>query len=136
MTENKAAVRAIPEILENYAASLMADDPKRWIENWTEDCVQLPPGGPINIGKQMLYKSISAWMNAYKVSDLEPIGDLEIVEAGDWAYASGQYSYHVTPQDGSPSYVYLGKFLSIFKRLADGSWKMHRDCFNSSTPDH
>lgn len=136
MIKNKTAAEAVPEILQNYAASLLAGDPERWIENWTEDCVQMPPGGPINVGKQMLLESISAWLDAYAVSDLEQIGEVEIEEAGDWAYARGHYSYRLTPQDGSPSYVFEGKFLSIFQRQTDGTWKMHRDCFNSSTPGH
>lgn len=132
----KTAAQAIPEILEKYASSLLTGDPDRWIENWTEDCAQLPPGGPMNVGKQMLYESISDWLNAYTVSDLQIYGEPEIQDAGDWAYASGQYSYRLTPQDGSPPYVYQGKFLSIFNRQGDGTWKMHRDCFNSNTPDH
>jgi len=136
MIRNEKAAQAIPEILQKYASSLLAGDPAQWIENWTEDCIQLPPGGPMNVGKPMLYESISAWLDAYVVSDLNMLGEVEIQEAGDWAYAHGNYSYRLTPQDGSPAYVYQGKFLSIFKRQADGTWKMHRDCFNSSTPDH
>ena len=136
MTKTKTAVQAIPEILKTYGDSLLAGDADIWISNWTEDCAQLPPGGPMNIGKQMLYESISTWLETYTVSDLKPIGDLEIQQAGDWAYARGQYSYKLTPKDGSPAYIYQGKFLSIFQRQPDGSWKMHRDCFNSSTPDH
>jgi ketosteroid isomerase-like protein len=136
MIRSMTAAQAIPAILQNYASSLIAGDAQRWIESWTEDCIQMPPGGPMNAGKHMLYESISAWLDAYKVSDLKPIGELEIQEAVDWAYARGQYSYRLTPQDGSPAYVFEGKFLSIFKRQTDGTWKMHRDCFNSSTPDH
>jgi ketosteroid isomerase-like protein len=136
MTKNKTAAEAIPEIFEIYGAGLMAGDPDLWITNWTEDCVQMPPGGPMVIGKQMLYESISAWLDAYTVSDFEIIGDVGIQEIGDWAYSRLNYSYHLTPRDGSPPYIYEGKALTIFQRQPDGAWKMHRDCFNSNTPDH
>jgi ketosteroid isomerase-like protein len=136
MTKSKTAAEAVPEILQIYAASLLAGDPDRWITNWTEDCVQMPPGGPMNVGKRRLYRSISAWLAAYTVSDLEPIGDAEIQQIGDWAYSLSNYSYRLTPTDGSPPYVYYGKALTIYRRQPDGAWKIHRDCFNSNTPDH
>jgi uncharacterized protein (TIGR02246 family) len=135
MTKNKTAAEAVPEILQSYAASLVAGDADRWIANWTEDCVQMPPRGTMRIGKQMLYESISAWFDAFAVSDLE-MGDLEIQEMGDWAYSRLSYSYKTTPRDGRPAYVYEGKALTIYQRQPDGTWKIHRDCFNSNTPDH
>ena len=134
MTKNKTAAEAVPEILQNYADSLLAGDPDRWITNWTEDCVQMPPGGPMNIGKQMLYESMSAWLDAYTVSDLEMAGDVEIQEMGDWAYSRLNYSYRLTPKDGSPAYVYQGKALTLYQRQPDGAWKIHCDCFNSNVP--
>ena len=136
MNENKTAAQAIPEILKTYGESLLASNPDRWITNWTEDCIQLPPGGPMNIGRQMLYESISAWLSAFTVTDLKMIGDIEIQEMGDWAYSSANYSYMLTPKDGSTPYVYQGKALTIYQRQPDRSWKIHRDCFNSNTPDH
>jgi ketosteroid isomerase-like protein len=135
MTTSRSAAEAVPEILEIYGASLMEDDPDRWISNWTEDCVQMPPGGPMRIGKQMLYEGISAWLDAYAVADFQIIGDVEIQETGDWAYSRLNYSYKATPPDGSPPYVYEGKALTIYRRQPDGVWKIHRDCFNSNTPD-
>ena len=135
MSKNISAAEAIPIIFKSYAASLMASDPDRWISNWTEDCVQMPPGGPINVGKQMLYKSLCDWFGENTASDYKIFDDMEIQEAGDWAYAHGQFAYRLIPKDGSSPYKYEGKFLSIFKRQSDGEWKLHRDCFNSNTPD-
>lgn len=136
MAKNKSAAEAVPEILQNYGDSLMAGDPDRWIQNWTEDGVQMPPGGPMNIGKQMIYDSMSAWFDASTVSDHKMIGDMEIQEMGDWAFSRVSASYKVTPKDGSPPYVLELKALTIYQRQPDGSWKIHRDCFNSNTPDH
>ena len=87
MAKTKTAAEAYPAILERYGNSLMAGDPDQWIANWTEDCVQLPPGGPMVVGKRVLYDSISAWLGAYTVADFKTHGDLEVQEAGDWEAA-------------------------------------------------
>lgn len=133
--KSKSAVEVVPEILENYVTSIVEGDPDRWISKWTEDCVQLPPGGPMNIGREMLYGSISAWLDAFDASDFE-LEDPEIEQIGDCAFSWVNYSYTVSPKDGSPGHRFHGKALTIYKRQPDGSWKIHRDCFNSSTPGH
>jgi ketosteroid isomerase-like protein len=109
----------------------MAGDPDSWISNWTEDCHQLPPGGPMMIGKQMLYESISAWLKAHSVSEFNII-DLAVHEFGDYAYGHGNYSYRLAPKDGRQPYFYQGKFLSVFQRQSNGEWKLHCDCFNAN----
>ena len=135
MAENKTAAEAVPEILQNYGASLIAGDVDQWIANWTEDGVQLPPGAPMNVGKQATYESMSAWLGAFSVSDLEIIGDVQVQEMGDcWAYSQLDYSYKLSPKDGSPPFVYRGKALTLYQRQPDGAWKIHRDCFNSNAP--
>jgi ketosteroid isomerase-like protein len=37
-------------------------------------------------------------------------------------------------KDGGEPIPYDGKFLTIFKRQSDGSWKIHRDIYNSNVP--
>jgi uncharacterized protein (TIGR02246 family) len=132
MAKNKTAAEAVPEILQSYGDTLMAGDLDRWIQNWTDDGVQLPPGAPMNVGKQMIYESMSAWFDAYTASDLKMIGDMEIQEMGDWAFSRVSASYKVTPKDGSPPFVNELKALTIYQRQSDGAWKIHRDCFNSN----
>ncbi len=134
MTENRTAAEAVPEILQTYVETLMAGDPDRWIQTWTEDGVQMPPGAPMNIGKEMIYESMSAWFEAYSASDFQPIGDMEIQEMGDWAFSRASGTYRVTPKDGSPWFVRELKALTIYQRQANGEWKIHHDCFNANTP--
>jgi uncharacterized protein (TIGR02246 family) len=134
MTKSKTAAEAVPEILGIYGASLLAGDADRWISLWTEDGVQMPPRGPMRIGKQTMYEGVSADFNAHTYSDFEMVGDLEIQEMGDWAYSIAQGSYTKTPKDGSRPDIVEVKALSIYQRQPDGEWKMHRDCFNWNVP--
>jgi len=132
-SNNRTALEAIPEILEKYRLSIMEGDPDQWISNWTEDCIQLPPGGPMRNGRQTLYEGIADWDEAHSVSEFR-FWDLEIEEMGRYAFSVVKYSYLLRPEDGSPEYVFQGKALTIYQLQSDGTWKIHRDCFNSSTP--
>ena len=132
-SNHSTAGKAIPEILDKYRTSLMAADPDQWISNWTADCIQLPPGGPMVIGRQNLYQNITAWLESHNVSEFK-MWDLVIEEMGDRALSLVKYSYHLKPKDGRPDYLFQGKALTIYQHQSDGTWKIHRDCFNSSSP--
>jgi len=47
--------------------------------------------------------------------------------AGDFGFAHGTYFVSVTPKGGGAVKSKEGKFLTIFKKQADGSWKIYRD---------
>jgi ketosteroid isomerase-like protein len=57
--------------------------------------------------------------------------DVEIDEiqlAGDLGYARGTYIVNLKSKAKSNSSILEGTFLTIFKKQADGSWKIYRDC--------
>ena len=62
------------------------------------------------------------------------INNEEVQIAGDWAYSRGVFTLSLTPKAGVETTKFEGKYLSILKRQADGSWKVARDCFNYNTP--
>ena len=93
----------------------------------------MPPGAPAVVGKAAIEKGIHA---SYEALDWEEfIIHLEEVKvAGDWGYARGTYFLFATPKAGGETAFDHGKYLKIFKRQPDGSWKIYRDCFNSNVP--
>jgi ketosteroid isomerase-like protein len=52
--------------------------------------------------------------------------------AGDFAYEIGTWS--MPAPEGESGSVEEGKYLVVWKHLADGSWKVHADIWNNSTP--
>lgn len=43
------------------------------------------------------------------------------------------YSFTFLPEDGSEPILVDGKYMSIFQKQSDGSWKLYQDIFNSNT---
>jgi ketosteroid isomerase-like protein len=57
---------------------------------------------------------------------------VQVAEAGDMGYTVGTYELAVE-QDGA-SIVTVGKYVTLWQKQADGSWKVIVDCFNADGP--
>ncbi len=133
MSTESEETAAVSEIFEEYSASLLAGDTDRWISLWTEDGVQLPPDAPMVVGRSAMLVDLSNWLVTTTVT-IHLINTQEVQVAGDWAYASGTYVASFELKAGGPPVEIDGKFFTIFKQQPDGSWKIHRDIFNSNVP--
>jgi ketosteroid isomerase-like protein len=58
----------------------------------------------------------------------------DIVVFGDWAFDRGTYRYTLTPKSGGAPIPGTGKYLWLYRRHPDGSWKQSRVIWNSSDP--
>ena len=93
---------------------------------YLDDASVLPPKGPALNGKQEIQKFLSGF---------PPISDfkLDIVDIdgrGDLAYVRGNYSMTISPPGAAPIHD-RGKYVEIWRKQADGSWKIKWDIFNS-----
>ena len=88
----------------------------------------MPPGRPA-VGKDFLDDVVPKAFTPGSVLTMN-IYPEEITVAGDWAYSRGTYNSDRVVEGEEVRIE--GKFLTILKRQSDGSWKIYRDCFNSS----
>lgn len=125
--EDEAAIR---EIYETYTTARVAGDAETWLSLWDADGIQMPPNMPAR-GKDVLMGGIPKAFSAIpaKAVNIDPE---EIVVSDGWAYSRGSYNADQVVQ-GKDVHV-DGKFLTIFKRQDDGSWKIYRDIFNFNNP--
>jgi len=54
---------------------------------------------------------------------------------GDMAHEHGTYTATATPKAGGEPTTDNGKYLVIFERGADGTWRLVHDIDNSSEPE-
>jgi ketosteroid isomerase-like protein len=62
------------------------------------------------------------------------ISNRDVTVAGDWAIEHGNYDWAMTPAAGGAEVREQGRFVAVYHRLPDGSWKLNRDIWNSSLP--
>ena len=131
-SQSQAVTAAVNAIWTRYSSSLNAGDLDSWLSLWTDDGVQLPPGEPPVVGKEEIRARNKAVLDKFTLNI--GITNAEVGVAGDWAFARGTYTATLTPKEGGRAIPLSGKYMTILKRQTDGSWKIHRDIFNSNVP--
>jgi ketosteroid isomerase-like protein len=96
-----------------------------------EQASMLAPNTPIAAGKDAIAKLIS---EDFSNDNIEwHANKVGVSRSGDLGYTSGTTG--MTFKDASGKTVaYKGKYLTVWKKQADGSWKVLYDMFNSDLP--
>lgn len=123
-------------IREADAASLRAIAAKQMdatVSYYDEGASILTPNAPIATGRERIR---SAWEQMFAVPgfNLAPkTTKVEVARSGDLAYAQGTYEFSATDPKGAPVQD-RGKFVVVWKKQADGAWKIAADIWNSDLP--
>ena len=94
--------------------------------HYAEDAVVLPPNMPAATG----HAAIEAMFKTFPPITAFQIRNEEVEGAGNLAYVWGRYTMTMSPP-GAAAIADTGKYLEIWRKQSDGSWKSVRDMFNS-----
>jgi ketosteroid isomerase-like protein len=91
-----------------------------------EDAVMLPPDQPMVRGREAIRELIQGWIDNIGGTMRNPM--MEYGVEGDLAYQVATYAFEskTAPDEG--------KFLEIFRRQQDGTWKVYVCIYNSDKP--
>lgn len=98
---------------------------------YTDDATLLPPSSDLIRGRQGLQDFWSAAMKA-GLKDVA-LTTVDVWGSEDTACEIGKYSVTVQPE-GQERRADSGKYLVVWKRQTDGSWKLQADIWNSNLP--
>jgi uncharacterized protein (TIGR02246 family) len=131
----EADVAAIRQIWANYVAAAEKGDAAAWLALWDAGGIQMPPGAAARPRPQLDTVIPAAFKARVDANTMKMVIDAqEITIADGWAYSRGVYTQDLTNRATSAVTHVDGKFMTIFKRQADGTWRIYRDCFNSNVP--
>lgn len=107
------------------------------ISFYADDAVLLPAAEPMITGKAAIREE---WQEILGIPDFENISTLkrlDVSSSGDLAYTVGTYVTTMAGEHGE-EVVEPGKWVSIWKRQADGQWRIVVDTYNTDVPppDH
>jgi uncharacterized protein (TIGR02246 family) len=130
----KAVETAIRASFDRYTSTLMAGDAEGWLALWDENGIQLPPNEGMHVGKAEIRRTAASGIPNFPSGSFRmSIEPREVKVDGGLAIARGVYTWSISPK-GAQKIDFDGKFLTVFKKQADGTWKIFRDCFNSNLP--
>lgn len=103
------------------------------LEYYLEDVVLLAPNEARLDGKEAVRKMLT---DLHSMPGLmikwQPL-NVEAASSGDMGYSIGTYEMSMNDPDGNPMKD-KGKYLAVWKKQADGSWKVATESFNSDLP--
>ena len=125
----EAAVRAADEQWSQVAG---AKDLEKTVGFYADNGILQPPGSPALAGKEAVRAFWAAALQdpAYQLS--WKTVDVGVARSGDLAYTRGSYDFTYTA--GGKAVREHGKDLVVWKKQADGSWKVVVDMFSADGP--
>jgi ketosteroid isomerase-like protein len=124
--------KAIRDADEAWATAAAAKDVDKTVAFYSEDAVVMPPNAERATTKEAIRKLWKDMLTDAKVT--WKATKVEVAKSGDIGFAIG--SYEVTMNDvvtGKPVNE-RGKYLEVWEKQTDGSWKCGADIFNSDIP--
>ena len=115
-----------------FADAMLKGDAAAMTAMYADDAISYQQYSEPVRGKANIAKSIGDWFAGMKYAEASATID-EIYPVGtDMVLEIGSYSGKGTTL-GKPSEDH-GRYMNLWKRQADGSWKLFRDISNSSVP--
>lgn len=135
-SSQEADVAEITRIHQKWLASITAGDLEQVLAPLAPDFVLLPPNDTALTGlaaARTFFQGRLAWSQG--VTHTEAKADLnEVVATGDWGFVRVTSHSRVQPKSGGAPEGHNTKYIQIWRRQPDGSWKIARDIFSSNDP--
>jgi ketosteroid isomerase-like protein len=101
-----------------------------YMSYYAEDSAELPNGEDAILGKENIAKTMGFLDDKNNRLTWTPV-HADMAASGDLGYTYGTYEFQSIGKAGKPT-VESGKYVSIWKKQKDGSWKVVMDMGNSS----
>lgn len=114
-----------------FAASAQAKDFEKFM-SFLDDDIKSFHTGTMNVGKE---KARAAWAPLFSDPNRAITWSPEIVEAsGSLGYTTGPFTVRVKQADGSDQVALEGRYITIWRRHPDGTWKATLDIGSNAPP--
>ena len=116
-----------------WSAAAAAKDVDKTVSYYSEDAVVMPPNAPSAKTRETIRTAWKEMLTTPGAAIRWKAAKVEVAKAGDLACVSGTYEETMTEASGKPVKDH-GKYVAIFKKQADGTWKVVADIWNSDLP--
>src|SRR6266571_784887 len=125
--------QALRDLDAQWSKDAGAKDVDKTVSYYAEGAVVMPPNAPSATTKEAIRGAWREMLTTPGAAISWKATKVEVAKSGDLAYVSGTYEETTTDASGKPVKD-RGKYVEIFKKQADGTWKAVVDIWNSDLP--
>ena len=125
--------RALRNLDSEWSKAAGSKDVDKTVSYYADDAIVIPPNSPALTGKEPIRAMWKGMLGAPGFSGGWKATKVDVARSGDLAYVSGSYEMTENDATGKPM-TDKGKYLEVWKKQADGTWKCVVDMFNTDLP--
>ena len=125
--------QALHDLDAKWSAAAGAKDIDKTVSYYAESAVVMPPNAPSAKTRETIRSAWKEMLTTPGAAISWKATKVEVAKSGDLAYVSGTYEEAMTDASGK-SVKDHGKYVEVWKKQADGTWKVVADIWNSDLP--
>lgn len=131
----KAEAKAIWDGESNCGAPWAAKDTDKLVDGYADDASVMVPGVATMTGKDAIRAGIKESLADPNFSINCFPAQVEVSIGGDLAYSRGTFTMVTTDPKTKRPVVEKDRYVSVYRKAADGKWKAIEDINNAGPPD-
>jgi uncharacterized protein (TIGR02246 family) len=126
-------VQTVKDVEAAWLKDSAAKDADKWVSYFAEDGAGLYPGMATLVGKPAIKAAMAPFFTDPNFSLNFQSTRAVASKGGDLVYTQGTYTMTMTDPKTKKPVTDKGKYLTIYAKQADGTWKAVADTFNSDS---
>jgi uncharacterized protein (TIGR02246 family) len=130
---NNADVQAVKDTETAWVKDAASKDPEKFLAHYSDDASVLLPNMATLTGKDAIRAAMTPMLSDPNFALTFQARKVEVARSGELAYTQGTYMMSGTNPETKQAAVEKGKYLTIFRKQADGNWKAVADMVSADT---
>jgi len=131
---HEADIKALREVELAEEQAFSSKNPEKWLSFFEDDATLLYPNMPAIVGKDNIRGYAKVVFADPAVTVQYQITGVDVAQSGDLGYTQGTVTSTTTDLRTGKPMNDRGKWITIRKKQADGTWKIVQDAWNSDLP--
>jgi uncharacterized protein (TIGR02246 family) len=126
--------QAIRDGEAQWVKDFATKDPEKVLAHYADDGVSMIPLITLMTGKDAIRAGLKEeFSDPNSHLDFQP-AKIEVAKSEDMAYSEGTYAYTSTDPKTKKAVIEHGNYVEVYKKQADGSWKVAADIATQESP--
>src|ERR1700683_2994156 len=127
----QADIQAVKDVEIAWAKDSALKDPAKFASYYAVDAAVLFPNSPVITGRDNIQGALTTMMADPNFSLSFQGTQADAAKGGDLVYTVGTYSSSMSDPKSRKPVADKGKYMTVYKKQADGTWKAVADMINS-----